>query len=249
MEPSSFEEYRKKRLHRIGAWILFAVALFYAAVCTPIYLWSSSDILVKETVFPQIWDFIQSLLQFAFYWIAAAYLVYLVYTDHTRGAARFLVPLAIASCIHWLGSLAVGTAMLGTDFSWEILSEDLFYALFDVLIDMVQFALMLFIAYWYVERKDGREALQNDLPIAKLFDKTNRFECAVFFCVLLPSAIHLISRVRYDISFGAAQNLTDLLWMIFFYLTDLLSILIGYLAVILLIGWIDGKEKKTMEEE
>ena len=38
---------------------------------------------------------------------------------------------------------------------------------------------------------------------------------AVLLAVIIPSALQLLGRIRYDISFGAPQNTTDLLQMIF----------------------------------
>ena len=53
---------------------------------------------------------------------------------------------------------------------------------------------------------------------------------------MIPSALMLISRVIYDVSLGGAAGLGDLLWMITYYASDIVSIFVGYFVILLLVN-------------
>ncbi|MBO5295090.1 MAG: hypothetical protein J6B71_07615 [Clostridia bacterium] len=83
VELSLFEGYRRKKLTVRLAICLFAIALFYAAVCTPIARFVASDVLLANTVLPSVIDIVILFFNYSFYWISFGFLVYAI---HRLGA-------------------------------------------------------------------------------------------------------------------------------------------------------------------
>ncbi|MDY3863398.1 MAG: hypothetical protein SOZ51_04780 [Eubacteriales bacterium] len=209
---------------RLCGILLFSVAIFYAAVCTPVYQWSSTDVAVSE-VFLLIWDFLQSIVRFSFFWIAAA--VVLV-TVQTRQTTLYVLLIAVgASLLLHFGSLGVGLLMMR---DLDSIGADLLGALLSVALDAVQLLLFRLIAFLILERKPSAS-----VPVS-----------AMLLCAAVPSAAQILNRVRYDIAVGAPTGKGDLIVMIASYLADLASIAIGYLAVLLIADrLLTEKEKRA----
>jgi len=89
MNLSSFDQGRKAALIRQMAIVVFGIVLFYAAICTPVNIWINSDILIAETLFPTVWDFVIELVNYAFYWSAFSYLLYIFFRFETRQTTLF----------------------------------------------------------------------------------------------------------------------------------------------------------------
>ena len=69
---------------------------------------------------------------------------------------------------------------------------------------------------------------------------------AAAFLALIPSVIHLITRVIYDIWEGyVPHDGGDLLWMILGYLSEIIGFMAGYFVIILIINHLHMKAKKT----
>lgn len=228
--------------------MLLAIALFYAIVCTPVYLWSSSDVLVRESVFPQIWDFVQSLTQFLFYWIMLAFCTFLAVDRGLRGSLSILGWYAVATVCMNIGAMLVGTAMLGNRFEWDSFTDDLLYAMLDVLLMLLIYGISFFLIWLIFTRVTDSGKRTACLPFVKLADLKNRLQLTLLVLAAVPSVLRLISRLIYDLYNGAPQNTADLLWMIFFYLADFLSIAVGYLVLFLLVDRLNRAKEKKIEK-
>ncbi len=212
------------RTVRLCGILLFSVALFYAAVCTPVWVWITNDIGVSD-VFRQIWDFLLDAVKFAFYWLAAAFVLRSV--RDSRRAKTVLLLAGSASVLLNFGSLAAGL-LLTRDL--ETIGADLFSAALSVLLDVAQFLLFRLFAYLTVERHQS-----DRIPTR-----------AMLLCAAVPSVFQLIGRLIYDIGIGAPTGKKDLIVMIAYYLADLVSIAIGYLAILLLTDRLtDSKEPRS----
>lgn len=204
-----------RRTARLCGILLFFAAVFYAAVCTPIYQWSSADIAVSE-VFTLIWDAVQSLVRFAFFWTAAAFVLVAV---RNYGKSRAILLLAGgADLLLQAGSLAAGLIMMR---ELDSIGLDLIDLAISVALDVCQLALFRLVAYLTLERP--RHSETDPLPTR-----------ALVVCAAIPSILQILSRILYDAAVGAPTGKTDLIVMITYYLIDLASIAIGYLAILLI---------------
>ena len=238
----------KKKLTLIGSVILLALSVFFFAVCTPISVWASSDILIAETVFPTIWDIFQTLIQFLIFWIAIAFFLLLSLSFGMKGTRLFVGWYALSAAIRYIGSLAVGNLMTSEMADAGRFLENLGYSGLDILFDCLQFGAIILAIYTVLLRKSTAKSENITLFPQTFIRDPNRMHGAVLLAVAIPSLIRLLGRIRYDFFFGAPQNIADLLWMIFFYLADIASIAIGYCIVMFIIIKIHSRIRENDDE-
>ena len=247
MRLSARDNERKQKTERFGGLCLLALGLFYALVCTPVYILSSTNIAISETVFPLIWDFVQDAVQFLYYWTAFAFVFYFAVQFSLKHTKGMILTYAVCSAGRYFISLAVGYLMLAGTSGWSSLGSDLLYMVFDILGDWMQMAVAVLLIYLILIRK------KEEIPTFKSmrFDSPLRLSNLFLRCMLLisfiPSIVRILSRIRFDLFFGAPQLGTlDLFWMIFYYCGDVLSGVIGYLVLYLLISqlYLQVEEKK-----
>ncbi len=216
-----------KKFVLFGSISLFALALFYAVVCTPVYQWSSSDIAVSE-IFTTVWDFVQSLVHFALFWLSASLILLSVYRF---GKVRAVLLLSIgADALLNIGSLVAGLIMM-RDF--DMLTDDMIGVLVSIVLDACQILLFWLIAHLTVKAKNC-----DRIPTR-----------SVIFSALIPTVFQIINRIVYDISYGAPTGKSDLIVMIAYYLADVASFAVGYLVILLFIDRISKERQNEIIEK
>ena len=235
----------KKRTVRIGLWLLIGIAAFYSIVCTAVYHWAQSDILVADSVFPSIWDMVQQIVQIAFYWIAFAFFIFLSAQHTVKGTIAFLWGYAACVCGRYFLSWAVGSLMVMEPFEIGTFLEDILYLFVDIVVDLAQMGIVVLLYFKLVEphRENGEIKIPLD---RKMLDFKDPFLRCLLFSAMIPGVLRIVARIRYDIFFGAAQDFIDLLWMIFYYASDVASIFVGYLVIYLIASHLTLKEKERL---
>lgn len=233
----------QKRLTLLGGGLVFGLSLFYCAVCTPISVLANTDILIAETLFPTLWDLFQALISFSIYWIAIAFLILLSHF-RTKGTLPFFGCYGLAALIRYFGSLLVGSLMKEEISDSDVFIENLILCGLDILLDLVQIALIFLLIYLLLLRKSTAKSRESLFGNLNWLHTPNRLNGTVLAAVALPSCLRLISRIIYDIDWGKAENTADLLWIIFFYLADVISIVCGYFAVVFLLRKLQIPTKK-----
>ena len=182
-----------------------------------------------NSIFPQIWDLLQSLLQFSFYWVAFSLLIYLCAEHGLSNNRTLLRSYVLCVSARYLLSLLIGFFMNG----WNDILENLLYMLLDVAFDSLQ----LLIVVWMISKWIGKDKLKKGAEISsKFFDFKLPTQKTLFWAILLPCTIRILSRIRYDIFYGAPQGIVDLIGMTIFYLFDILIFFIAYLLAMMFIG-------------
>lgn len=237
MELSIFDREQKSRLESRYAVILLILIFLGAVVLTPIGNLVNSDISFRETVLPLLIDFFSILVSYLFFWVSFATVLYVIYRYRLSACRTVLVYYVGAVVIRYLANLLAGCIVLG----WEGIGDEIPYLLINILMDSLQMALVLLIAYRLLERPRRflRRGNENPdfLPYRGIMDwKENRLLRAAAYSVLIPFVIQLGSRVIYDISLGAAQSSVDLIWQIIAYASDVVYLFVGYLLLILFIN-------------
>ena len=251
MELTLFEKCRKKRmLVWFSVW-LFAISAFYAAVCTPVYHVLNSDILISDTVFPLLWDTLMQILNYLFYWGAFAIVLYAIFRLGIKNCISFLGIYVGTVFFRYFSNLLAGFLTNGFPLMDRFLSDDLPYLILDIVLDLLLMGVFVWILI-AVQRRNTTarnrkrgEFLLSNLPFVKLFDLKNPVQLAAFLGALIPSAVLLISRVIFDISYGAPTGIVDLLWMAVYYVSDIGSALIGFILAVLLVNRFYFSEEKA----
>ena len=243
MELSLFDREQRARLESRFLGILLALVALSAVLLTPLSVWSSTDVLLSDTVLPLAMDFLLEIANYVFFWISFATVLYTVYR-YGLGASFGVCKLyAGAVLVRYLAYLFAGYVVLGfpTRFAdaWQ---DDVVYLLLDVLMDYLQMGVILLFSYRWMERSRrtrrlGTPAYPDWLPYRRAFAwRENPLLRTVAVSALLPALIRFFSRVIYDLSLGAAATLGELLWQIFSYSSDVVYMLVGYLVMLLLLN-------------
>ena len=102
MSLSVFETFRKQKMKKsLFLWLLILSA-FYAFVCTPIFHLCSSNILLRDSVYPIVLDFLMSFLNYLFYWIAFSFLIYAFHNINILSSTVFIASPKFSSLVHVL---------------------------------------------------------------------------------------------------------------------------------------------------
>jgi hypothetical protein len=117
------------------------------------------------------------------------------------------------------------------------LSPAIWGCLFDILIALA----VILIAHLCFKNIGKNKAKNACLPFEKLYESSNPLQKASLLTGILLASIKVLTRVIYDIGYGAPTSILDLLRMIVYYLSDVLICVIIYLASLLLIMYFDKK--------
>ncbi len=244
MEQELFWQEQKKKMLKGMALILGVIALFYAAVCTPVYRFMTSDVLYQGTVLALLWDILMTLTYYLFYWVAASCLLY---SGACYGFSRIKPLIAVYGGIVFARYFANHLASCVIDGGQSI--NDFFtdyfpYILLDILLDMVLMAVAVGMTLFCLRRKLPRGSdralrsafLSSSLPATRLFDKDNTFMSCMLGVAAIPALSQLISRLIYDIFVGRVSGGDEVLLMVVYYLSDILFWIAGYLVIQLLMN-------------
>ena len=227
-----FDQGREKKRTLSLAAFLFGIALFYAVVCTPLSLLVSSDILLADTVLPLLMDVLMLLCNYLFYWIACR---------------PILAVYAGAVFFRYFANMTAGFFVIGFPTGNEFLKLHLPYLLIDIVLDLLLITLVAFLVCKF-KKKQKDFTPEKVFPITRLFDWDSAFLRSTLLVAAIPAAVQLISRVIYDISYGAPTSTVDLLWMIIYYVSDIANVLIGYLVIVLILNRLHLSEEKARLE-
>ena len=79
----------------------------------------------------------------------------------------------------------------------------------------------------------------------RLFVLSNPLHRSALFTGIILSAIKIVSRILFDIAYGAPKTLSDALWMIAYYISDILIAIIVYAISLYMFTHFNEKEQKN----
>lgn len=250
MNLELFEKGHKKRLTLEFTVILSAIALLYAALCTPLNLVITSDIAFEGTPLPLLWDIFSLLCNYLFYWIAFAYLIYQSYRYGFSEARPMLISYGVIVLLRYFANqlaeyLTIGFPVM--DDLFEDIRELFVILLLEFL--LIGFAVLLILRLQRRAEERQMKPLFSYMPILKLTEKGNPL-LGVILCVsAIPAGVQFVSRIIFDVfSGGLPRGWVDLLWMIVYYLSDFINVGIGYAVIVLLLNRLFLHEKKAKND-
>ena len=245
-----FDKYRKRKSLGFYAILIFSLCAFQAIVLNPLYLWISSDTLLANEIVLLGFDILFSLLNLSFYWIALAFLLFFSVRFSSKAVLSSFGIYIAAVVFRYAAELLSGYMILGFPLLSDFLTDAVYLGI-DVLLDLViwavAFGLSVLLLRTCIKREKGAgySLLTKHVPFEKLVDFKNPISRAMAVLALVPSSVQILYRIRYDIYLGAPADVIDLLWMILYYVSDLLTVLIGYLLIRVLIDHLSLKEIKS----
>ena len=76
------------------------------------------------------------------------------------------------------------------------------------------------------------------LPAKKIYSKKNALQVSALCAGGILSAVKIVSRIIYDIDYGAPESLIEVCSMVLFYSLDVLVAIISYVIIIVVLAMI-----------
>ena len=185
------------------------------------------------------------LLDIALYAVAFAFFAYAVFSYGARPSVPFFVSYAILNALRRIASLLLELFVSGAIGADDIWSTVVYFVL-DLLLAFVVIAIALYesrhyeqyLTEWKKIRRDmGEDAMPPALcPFEKVFSKSNPLQVSALKIGILLSATKIISRVIFDLNYGAPLDIVDFLIMVIYYLSDILIGVLVYAAMLAIFG-------------
>ena len=72
----------------------------------------------------------------------------------------------------------------------------------------------------------------NVFPFKRFIDKNNPLQRSALVMGILMGAVHMLTRIVYDLFIGLPSSLVDALWMITYYISDIITAFIMYVIAL-----------------
>lgn len=239
---SLFDRMRQKRLLRQYLLFLGAVVFFHSVVYYPVYLLLASDVIWKSSIVFFLWtEIAEPLSVYLFFWGSFAYAIYVGVRYSVRAVTPYLVVYAVGSVLRYALQNVCYIFIMGLA-TWQHTFaplEILWNILLDLAVMGIAYALLLLFSREM--RRDGKEPCEKYLPMNGFFDLKNLLSRLSLCVAGLPSLARLITRAYYDIRLIVFQGYApsggaELFLMVTYYLTDILTAILGYLMIVMMLS-------------
>ena len=260
MQNLLFDELCIKRQKK--HFLIFAIACvgFISAIYTPIYLLLSTNALWDSSIILFLWtELIGPIMEFSFYWGSFAFLIY-TYLRFGKKQIKQFVVICVATVVARYLFTMIATFSLMAFPGWKSFWEDEFWgAFFSIVMDCLQMLGVLLLAEFccrrpmlranpYSKSKSTGNLISDCFPIEGLFNLQNPLSKVCFFSALVPAALKMLSRLYYDIFWGAPQGIEEWLLVATYYIGDIAALLIGYFVLLYLLQMFYTNETKRRIE-
>ena len=232
----------KKSLLRfliISCAILFSL---YCFVLAPIYTYLSSNIIYMLTVIPTLLSFVIDVVDILAYAVCFASVIYSIYLFSLKGSRSAIVTVAIAIFLKYTANFFMTLFFDGALDLNDITSVLIYYILDMVWLSVIVISTdKIFRRYYEIRASVGKAAANLSLklgdeyeifPFKKLLDKNNPLQRSALVMGILMGSVHMLTRIIYDIFYGLPTTLADALWMITYYLSDIVTAFIMYVVAL-----------------
>lgn len=230
----------KKRLRlsvMLTTLVLFGLSCF---LLSPLYVSLCSNILYRDGFLAHLINFINNVFYIAVYAVCFSAFIYSVYKCGTKRSFSLVAVYCAAVLLRYIANVVVQTFIDGVFPAFEELRPAILGFIFDLI---TAFAVIL-IAHLCLKNINTGKSNISCLPFEKLYLSANPLQKSSLFTGILLASIKVLTRVIYDVGYGAPTGILDLLRMIVYYLSDVLICVIIYLASLLLIMYFDKKDSK-----
>jgi hypothetical protein len=185
------------------------------------------------------------LLDLALYAVAFSFFVWAIHQYGFRTSFPFFISYAVLTAARRILALLLELIFAGAVGADDFVSIGIYFV-FDLLTVAV---VLTVIAYefqkynsYLIEWKKVQRDLGNhqDAPILcpfeKLFSRANPLQVCALKVSILLSAVKIVSRIIFDVFYGAPTSISDLLIMIIYYLSDILIGVLVYAAMLWIFG-------------
>ena len=219
------------------------VSVLYAATLGLGVLYSivSNNIVYMNSFLMYVIEIGLQLLEITLYSVAFAFFVCAIYRYEFRSSVPFLASYVLLTALYRVASLFFELLFSGA-IGPDDVSSAIVYFVLDILIATLVVVISCFdfkhyrayLKKWLKMKRlvDENATAPALYPFEKVFSKSNPLQvCAMKIAVLL-SAFKIISRIIFDLYYGAPTTLSEALIMVVYYLSDLLLGVIAYTTML-----------------
>ncbi len=237
------------------ALVILALAFFFLQtfIINPLYVYTSSDVVFAVTPIPEILDIIGDIADPVGYALCFAAVVYSVFKFSVSRSTKPIVILCVTFFIKWMANYAVSSIADGM-----ITLSDIKYPIIYFIFDMLIFTAVCIAASVKSKRyHEQRAEIQKSNSVLgkrtpsvheeifegkKILSFKNPLHFSAFFTGALLSAVKILTRIIYDINLGAPTSVGDALWMITYYASDVLILVLVYAVSLLLFSYFEKRD-------
>lgn len=238
----------------LSAVIFFSIQTF---ILNPLYVYTSSNVVFSTTPIPEIIEIFNDISYPLGYALCFASVTYFIFKfSHTR-SAKPIVILSVAFLLRYVANYVLSSIIEGgfrfSDFPASVLLP---FGLDMLLFAIICIAVCVRIRRYYVAYESTLKAnvtLSKKTPTihedvfegAKLISLKNPLHYSAALTGVLLSAAKILTRIRYDLAHGAPSGAVDTVWMVVYYVSDLLIAVLVYAASLLLFSYLEKKTADT----
>ena len=215
--------------------VLFGLSCF---LLSPLYVSLSSNIVYSDSLITDLINLVNNIFYIAVYAVCFSAFIYSVYKCTARRTVSLVIVYCVAVLLRYIANVVVQTF---TDGVFPMF-EDLYPTLLAYLFDLITAFAVLLIAHLCIKEIHISKTSKACLPFDKLYTSTNPLQKASLLTGVLLASIKVLTRVIYDIGYGAPTSILDLLRMIVYYLSDVLICAVIYFVSLLLIMYFEKKD-------
>lgn len=237
----------------------FAASALISFVLTPLYSVFASDVIYGYTIIPELIRAAIDLLDIAL--MSVAFSIITVALFMKKRPTRFML-IYVASVLFRRLSLILVTFVT----NGQVSIDDVLMSVSDLIFELILLA-VIFAFSAYVFRKyckstllkakasalfgdgEGSDDVSALYPFKKIYSRSNPLQTCLLRNGIILSAVRIISRIIWDISYGAPSDAGEVLLMAAYYLSDVVIVVISYALSCLLISCLYRLYQKRSAKE
>ena len=232
-----------------------AVAIFYtlSVLLGIVYSVLSNNIVYMSSFLMYVIELGLQLLDIALYATAFSFFILAIERYGFRRSVPFLASFLTLAAVRRLASLGLEALMSGAVGADDISSSAIYFGL-DAVTGLIVIAIACYEFHKYHLHVKGWQKIQrargNNItppalyPFEKVYSNENPLQVCALKIAILLSGEKILSRIIFDLYYGAPTSILDLLIMIIYYLFDILLGVLAYTAIYFLLSFLLPSRKE-----
>mgnify|MGYP004667532643 CR=1 FL=1 len=235
---------KRGRLIRFSV-LIGTLYVLYSCVLMPLTVWVESNIAYAGTMIPDLLELAYKVVDLTCFFLTYAFMIAFVFQYHPSGTWPIIWIFSATDLLRYTLNLLISAK---TDGNLSVISDGILFVVLYWLLEVVQLLLLfgltsLFWRNWYavskvmdqVERSTGRPVERGDcllFPFHRIWNWRNPVQRSALCAGIVTTGLRWLSRMIYDIGYGAPTDFLDVTWMVVYYVLDAVIGVVGYLAML-----------------
>lgn len=252
---NSNDKHIKKIVFR---YVIISALVFWglsSLIFSPLYVLTSSNVLYRNTNLPELFDLLIQVCDILMYSVGLSSVIYSIYRFKISNSVSLIMTYCCASFIRYTVNIVMTIVFDGSiSVSEDIVVSMIYFALDALVVFVISLIASTICKRFYdnalaTEKANNILGIRNEsvrsqiFPFKSIYSKANPLQSSALVAGIILAALKIFSRLLYDIYIGLPTSLSDMVWMIVYYVSDVLICAIVYLVSLLIFTKIDKKEE------